>query len=521
MQRPKAVVITLTLVLIAYAVFLAGKSRAGFPESMVNTSFAPYLADKPIGEDGFYMLTVAWHLAEGRGLVYNYDRRTTGIQPLATVAFGFVAWVVKAFGGDKWVFLRVVIMLGTLNLIMFAHLLGKISEVLASVLGVPSLSVYMLGFSLGLFNFSFFRLFTYGLEAGLYLTLVASCLLLTLKFRSGFTLKRAVVFGLASGLTILCRIDFVVLFLVFLAVMLLRRQISIRRTAISAVVAVVIASPWFIYIFFATGRWMPSSGYAQGQIITTETALVRTWEMIKAVLGNLTPWMYTGGRNWLAVVMVATWLLVFLVLKKNGAKELVKALRWSKGILNSWALAFGILILSYTVFFWATHFYSRYAAPTAVLGLPIIAVSLAARFKDNTRLVAVTSLGLLLAFLLWALLSLHSGRIGNTQSITAGFIHNEISGSTKVGAFQTGVIGYFNDNVINLDGKIDHLALEYSRRHELSRYLDQERVDVLVEWPGYIAGAFSDSYLAENWQSCDKNVPNGGSICLIRKTAAR
>ena len=56
----------------------------------------PFLADKPVGEDAYYMLTVAWNIADGQGIVYNYDHSTTGIQPLSTFVYAGLAWMVKA-----------------------------------------------------------------------------------------------------------------------------------------------------------------------------------------------------------------------------------------------------------------------------------------------------------------------------------------------------------------------------------------------------------------------------------------
>ncbi len=83
-----------------------------------------YLADKPVGEDGLYMLTVAWNLAEGEGLTYNGGRTTTGEEPLATFLYGTIAWVVQAAGGDRWMFLRVVLVFGLQNLFVKRVLVG-------------------------------------------------------------------------------------------------------------------------------------------------------------------------------------------------------------------------------------------------------------------------------------------------------------------------------------------------------------------------------------------------------------
>ena len=51
----------LVLISLAYYACLAIGSRDGFPRNMQDGHLFPYLADKPVGEDGYYMLTVAWN----------------------------------------------------------------------------------------------------------------------------------------------------------------------------------------------------------------------------------------------------------------------------------------------------------------------------------------------------------------------------------------------------------------------------------------------------------------------------
>ena len=65
----------------------------------------PYLSDKPIGEDGFYMLDVAWNIANNEGVTYS-EIPTTGIQPLVTLIYSGIAWInIHFLGENKWLFL--------------------------------------------------------------------------------------------------------------------------------------------------------------------------------------------------------------------------------------------------------------------------------------------------------------------------------------------------------------------------------------------------------------------------------
>ena len=75
--------------------------------------------------------------------------------------------------------------------------------------------------------------------------------------------------------------------------------------------------------------------------------------------------------------------------------------------------------------------------------------------------------------------------------INAGFVHDQIDSKLLVGAAQSGTVGFFNQNVVNLDGKIDPKA-QYSMRHGgIRTYIDSQRIDVLVDWPAMYGHFFS------------------------------
>jgi len=76
----------------------------------------------------------------------------------------------------------------------------------------------------------------------------------------------------------------------------------------------------------------------------------------------------------------------------------------------------------------------------------------------------------------------------------------EFAPNIKIGAFQSGVIGFFNQNVVNLDGKIDFKALEYLKKHQINRYIDNENISVLIDWPGYFQRNIDSKYLNDKWQ---------------------
>lgn len=456
----------LALLIVIYLVYgfsLAVMSHTGFPKDMQSGLFFPYLADKPIGEDGYYMLTVAWNLANGHGIVYNYDQPTVGIQPLSTFIYAGLAGVTKLLGGDKWVFTRLVLVFGTINLLLFAHIVGTLTCVLAKSRGPSRELEYAFGFIGATFNFGLWRLFTYGLETGIYMTLLATCILYTLNFSRNDKpmLREAITLGVLSGMTSWARLDFSVVLLVFFAISIFRHQLRLSQVMIAGTITTLIVCPWFLYTFFVTGSWIPSSGIAQAGLITAKdtppwwpSASMRMRIMAHAIVSHLTPWIYSdvnvneffvpGELAFLSFIAFSV-----LVLRAKNVRTLLilKIKQWP--YFANWFAGTLALVLIYPIIFWATHFYRRYSAPISIFIIPIMAIAVSERIQTMSKTLRFILVALPMCFFVWALLSLHTGRIGNTHAVTAGFIHDHFS-SVKVGAFQSGVVGFFNANVINL-----------------------------------------------------------------------
>ena len=62
-MRAVRVLIPCIIVYLVYSFGLTVLSHVGFPKDMQSGLRFPYLADKPVGEDGYYMLTVAWNMS--------------------------------------------------------------------------------------------------------------------------------------------------------------------------------------------------------------------------------------------------------------------------------------------------------------------------------------------------------------------------------------------------------------------------------------------------------------------------
>jgi hypothetical protein len=505
---------------VAYGFALALFSKAGFPSAMSVPPGAPFLCDKPVGEDGFYMLTVAWRLAEGSGLTYNLDKATTGVQPLATFVYAAIAWLVQLFDGDRWAFTRAVICFGTLTATANAWLLALNARTACARPELRPLTFTLaLGLSLG--SAWLFRAHTYGLETGVYLLLLSACMRATLVLPETPSFHRLVALGALMGLCGLARLDFGVVLAALLLAILVTRKLDLRSVLIIGAVASVTAAPWLLWVRATSNTWMPSSGAAQASTINLGNALDRMWATIAALVGNVVPWIYTGARTAfvLAAVGSAAVLAALAVYRRSGWNIDPSSRTW----LLLWSTAVGPLLIVYPAFFWATHFYGRYLSPALVIAVPVLACAGSALLGRSGSVPRFgTHAALAISFYAMMALTLHSGRIGNSHSVSAGIVQRSFSEPRRVGAFQSGVIGFFNPNVVNLDGKMDAKALAHMRASTVSEYIDEERLDVLIDWDSAFGPPnFSPGYLDHNWVRCSVTIANGASVCYERAPTMR
>ena len=515
MTRPAASALLSAALVLAYVFLLAAFSVAGFPDRLQHGSRMPYLSDKPLGEDAYYMIAIGWHLGTGRGFTYGGEP-TTGTQPLMTLVYGAVARASRAAGGDRWTFARAALALNGVLFVAFWAVTYRLARTLQpdgdrSAIAATTAALTLLDYSL-------FRVFTYGLETGLYLLIAGACVAASLDIMQRRRTTGGVVFlGVLAGLAALARIDFLIVFAMFMGVALVRRRVTVRQCLAAGATAGVVTSPWFLWVHHVSGRWMPSSGESQAQVIAATSAGPRLHAAVTAVGHHLAPWFYPelvasgGGRTIalvvaIALIAAATPLLVRAAQSaKPGARE----------ILLMWAAAIAGLIAVYVVFFWPTYFYVRYSSPAAIVAIPMLAIGLASVVSGTRRSAILPAAAA--GFLLTAVVTLHRGAAGNSLSTTARFIDESIARDVHVGAFSSGVSGYYFDNVTNLDGKVNAAAMRARREGRLGRYINESDISILVDWPETIEQFVSPDYLAACWQPCAATLRPEQGRCFVRR----
>ena len=329
-------------------------------------------------------------------------------------------------------------------------------------------------------------------------------------------MQESVLLGIAAGLAGEARIDFGLVFAIVLGILLLYRWISFLKALAAGVIALLVVSPWFWFVHRVSGSWLPSSGKAESTLITYHAWPERFVAMAIAVAGEAMPWCYAVVSKTTTIIVILSGVAALCVLaaRKKYRHAIGRVLFSPHGRL--WLACLLALVAVYVCLFNATHFYYRYAAPLSILAIPACAICLAQSHWVRHHLTAVTGM-LAIAFTCWSIGSLHTGHIGNSQTIAAGYVHRYFP-EAHVGAFQSGVLGFFNRNVENLDGKLNQGALKAMKERRMSDFIDDEHIDVLVDWPSVLNANLPAAYLSGKWQPCPVPVGGGGeSICLIRK----
>lgn len=515
-----------SLIVLCYALTIAGYSLSGFPDSLHHGRLMPYLSDKPLGEDAFYMMTMGWNLGTGQGLSYG-GQPTTGTQPLMTLLYGGLAAVVHAAGGDKWAFARTVLAFNGALFVAFAVITVALARVL-----MPSCDravVGALATVLTVTNYALFRLFTYGLETGLYLILAGLCILESMRLvRSGRTWWGVIGVGASAGAAAVARVDFLVVFAAFLAIAWFRRQLAFRDAALAGVLAAVIAAPWLMWVHHVTGSWMPTSGQSQMGAITAANAATRLEALLWALAMHASPWLYpelvrsavtlaVPAHDHLWKVAIAAVLLTAALLIASRARRVVMSTPWS--VLTTWFGAVAALAAVYVILFWPTYFYGRYTALLVLFTIPVLTAGIYAIAGQRLSAPALLA-GSVTLFLATAGLTLHRGEAGNTYAVTARLIETQIPATEKVGAFSSGVFGYFFEDVVNLDGKVSAAAMLARREGRLGRFINASEITLLLDWPGTIRTFLPNAYFDECWEPCRlRLLPEQGS-CFKRRPCA-
>ncbi len=442
-------------------------------------------------DDAYLSLTIARNIGRGLGPLYGTSY-TNGFQPLwVFLTAPLYAW--RPFDLDGNVHRALVLLAGvdTLLAALVCLLVCRWTRsplAAAVVASVWALNPYSVRTSLC------------GLEASLSAALAAFVLLLLDRERqeSEPRARRLAVLGVALGFAILARIDngflalVVALFLVPWGARPWSRALraTVARIFPVAAAAGAVTVPWFVYSWLYTGDVFPVSGKAVRFVALAEqVAKGRTgWEFRTELLRDALAWLpYEHG---LPLGLIAGMLLTLVVFFRCDLPALAPA-------MNRLAPAFlwgALLFLAYPLHLLAYWFFPRYQYPILVPLLLVLGILFG--FVVNRARVERFARGLAGIVILGSL-AFHASRheIGTlllaTRENAEGYrpiglwARDAFPRGTKIGALQTGALGYFAPDltVVNLDGVVNRACYDALVAHRSIDYILGEKIEYVLDWP--------------------------------------
>lgn len=491
----------LALMLIAVAGVLAFR-----PDAVVFTT--------PLTEDAYYSLSAARNIAAGRGVTIDGSLPTNGFQPLFTF---LEAGAFALAGGNETLAIRFTLGLSWVIWLATALTLGRIavdgasgSAAEKSARGWLATLLYLAGFLTFMHHFN-------GLETGLLMLGYAT---LWRAWQAGVYEQRGgpLKIGLLLGLLVLTRIDaaiFTALFGLWLLVRETRRfglVAALTRTVPMGLAALAISSPWWAYNYLEFGSFMPTSGTAQQEWAVDERRLRWIfWALGVAGLPQL--WLgqldeMFGDGIALSILRAGVgggllwgfWRAV-KARKPLAAKDAAQRRTWEFAALLAGALT--VLCLYYGFSFIAYWFYYRYLFFFVLLATVGIAWLLAPWVAADTRRGKLAALGLwvLAAPTLASALLAQTGKTLHVETVyfeQLALIKEHVPEDARVAAGQSGTLGYFRPNSVNVDGKVNRTAVPY--QSHMWDYLRENKIVWFCDWPNYVEKYLGPDPTKHGWK---------------------
>ena len=425
-----------------------------------------------IGDDASYYMTIARNIASGTGVTFDGIHPTNGFHPL------WLLMLVPLFllHGAPETMIRLVALFQTL-LLCLAYLLFLRTQVRLYKLPTAALSA-------ALFVPLVFLPSINGMEtAVLILTLVVLYDYGAQIFHLEFNWRRATVLGVMVGLVLLARLD-----MIFVPVALLGyglRHVLVRETRYRAVAMIavcglataLVVAPYLVFNYCRFDTVVPISGALKSSfphLALSEDTLPR---VVGMGIGTLLFAALALGR--------ALWSIAGTVRARHRPKGEFYA---TATTVFAWAIALHFL---FNVLFMKTGTFGWYFVPYRLFGV-VAVTGLLDRALRSTAIVETPALyGVMAAILCVGLVVRDQGRDNFPRN---GDWHTPVYGAalwarehTPADAvFAMSDCGHFaffsRRRVINLDGLVNNMAFQHIlARHQLGRYLRENRVDFLVQ----------------------------------------
>lgn len=514
-------------------------------------------------DDGFYYLQVARNIARGHGSTFDRVNPTNGYQPLWAMMLVPIFWLTDSTHAALQLVLLLATALGAAAILLFY----------AALLRLAGLATALIATTLFSTNPYFLQLLQGGLETPALFVCLAG-LTLFWAHRGGMLLngerRPALLFGLLMGLSVLARVDVLLVLLPLgLAIALwpgASLRVRLRRTLWTGAGAAAVLAPYVAWNLIAHGSLVPVSGLVKRWVVATyqptHDLFLRTeqWRGL-ARTTDLLSWphgLHKGQRvgSILPALAFPAAMLTILIARLMWREP---KRRPDLTLVLSGAAVIGVIGHSAYMYFGyrsCSHWNYHYFFPLALLWTLLFAVAAPALLGDLSRGVdrllgrfalfarAHALLALLLCLPLIAACWHLGGKAADkhrkyvdqdpassfrlSRFRTAEAMAHDFPRQTVFGAWWAGTLGYFSDaRVVNLDGVIN--SHDYLRRYlktdTVQRYIERGPITHLVDffWRDPLAKSFHPAWRAFYWEHDKEHIVKRlhGKLKKVRSVAFR
>ena len=447
-----------------------------------------------IADDAFYYFKIGENIFRGLGSTFDGLHPTNGYHPLWMLftVVGFTLFPDRLAAVRALLFTEVVLDLGAgLTLAYLAFRLRR------------NLTYALIIAVLWMLNYRLIATTLNGMETALSLLLINLSLLSSLLLLERGTLRRWILFGLVSGLTILARTDNAILVgLLFVALLLTRADF--RLLLLTAMLCALVNLPWLLWNYHHFHSLLQTSATAItfGIRRQLEASYGTPLPVTTLIVYWITLWLSTVKRLYLFTGLpFANWafvsglwlvgglaLLLRRTLLKDSVTDIAWRLRkrevsptkWLWTVIGVWPIAF---ITAHVVGRWYFRpYYHASLAPSEVLLFGLFLHSLV----DKNRWTRIWA-SLFIPLTLFAAFQFFGTNLLRHQEamLTAASWLNDHSQECRiVGSFNAGILGFYYEKgaVVNLDGVVNNQAAQAIREGYLSIYVEQANICYLADF---------------------------------------
>jgi hypothetical protein len=465
------------------------------------------LPHRPFEEDTFFHLSVCRNLAMGKGVTIDGSTPTSGAQP-GTLIYTLAYLLLRETDNLETLrYVRVVALVGSLlsSLAIFTCAFALFIKDKTN-----RLSLALLSCGLWTISYQAFRTNLNGYET----PFAASALLFSVaaySWRISHTnnfLARDFIFGVSLAIAIYARIDLggwalcsAVCFVFISRESLIKKFFSLF---IWSSTALLLTLPFWIHNINVGNSLMPISGKASAFQMTFHGF----WESVRNCLQRgfnsigefgfislYLPYSTNGNILGTFIGLIGVFLILSPVIFCNSIRQY-----FAKNVslkISLPVVLFLIFIFSYYSFAHGSWwFMRRYMHPERaifftlsafyILGISFLIKNSKTFSKFRYKIININLL-LILAISFAQFFLTFGDTSSNQMYPVSQWINRNLPQESKIGAFQSGTLGYFCKNVINLDGKNNPQSLDAMMTGNGLEYIQENNIEYIVDWPSQIA----------------------------------